>query len=224
MLGGHFVKPIKALSADDALTPDFYNELNSYFDDMEKTYRTKEEYEAKNYTLENAFEVEDEELEESPEKREYRDNLYFVGYAPVTILKELSGTNIRSVSEYVKAVGKYLKTSPLDERQERAILKCINFKYRDLFLKWLCYEFMRTEDYNHLKECLKEYRKFLLPKKWEKGLIYLHIEPELFVLSYYLSMEVLSYLKRDQLRQIAEATNTPYSLIIKASKEKRWEF
>lgn len=226
LLNACFVKPVIALSPDEALTTDFANELNAYFGSDNWTYRTKEEYETKVKTIGDAFDIEDEEVEANPQQWEedYKRNIVFIGSAPVSLLSELSGVKVKSIKDYIKALKKYLHVSGLDERQERAVTSSLNFELRDLFLKWAIYEFMRTEDYNHLKECLKEFKKFLLPKEWANGLCYLKQEPEEYVISKYLSMDALSLLQRDQLREIAKGTNTPLSLILKASKKSIWDF
>lgn len=214
-----FIKPIKVLSPDEALTPDFANELNAYFCSDNWEYKTKESYTANIATTGDAFEVEESEQEEGCKR-----NVHFTGTAPVSILSELSGIKIESVKDYIKALKIYLHVSTLNERQEEAVANALNFELRDLFLKWNIYEFMRTEDYKHLKECLKEYKKFLLPKEWAKDCVYLKGDPEKYVISKYLSKNALQHLQRDQLREISKGTNTPLSLILKASKENIWDF
>lgn len=225
MLNGCFVKPVKVLSPDEALTPDFANEVNAIFWAEEWT-RTKQEYEAEGYTLGTAFRVIDEEVEANPQQWEedYKENLSFVGACTPSILSELTGAKIKDAEGYVKAMAKYLKASSFDERQERTIKYSFNFDLRDLFLKWLIYEFLRTEDYSHLKECLTQYKKFLLPKDWAKGLCYLNVEPEEYVVSKYLSKDALNLIGKAELRDIAQFTGTPLSLILKASKRKIWDF
>ena len=226
LLNACFVKPVKGLSPDEALTATFVRDLNAYFGVEEWTYTTKEEYTAKVTSIEDAFKVEDEEIEANPQEWEedYEHNIVFLGSAPVSLLSELSGVKIKNVQDYKKALKKYLNVSTFDKRQERAIDWSLNFELRDTFVKWLIYEFMRTEDYNHLKECLKEFKKFLLPKDWAKDCVYLNVEPEEYVISKYLSKDALSLLQRDQLRAIAKETNTPLSLILKASKNRIWDF
>lgn len=83
---------------------------------------------------------------------------------------------------------------------------------------------VREQATNLLWECLKEFKKFLLPKDWAKDCVYLNVEPEEYVISKYLSKDTLSLLQRDQLRAIAKETNTPLSLILKASKNRIWDF
>lgn len=225
VLNACFVKPVKPLSPDEALTASFAKAIDQYFENVETPY-TKEDYLSKGYSLSTAFEVEDDEVEENPKKykEEYKRNLIFTAYASPSILTELSGVRIKSRTDYAKALKKSLNAPTLDERQERAVEESLNFELGDLFLKWLIYEFLRTEDYNHLKECLKEYKKFLLPKEWAKSLIYLNVEPEEYVISKYLSRDAIRLLQRDQLRDLSTATNTPLSLILKASKRNIWDF
>ena len=177
MLNACFVKPVTKLFPDEALTSDFANELNAYFGEEDWTYQSKEEYREKVYSIDTAFRVMDEEIEENPQKWEedYKENVAFTGFAPVSILSELTGVKIKRTADYIKAVKKYLKTSSLDERQEHAIKSSLEFSLRDLFLKWAIYEFLRTEDYSHLKECLSEYKKFLLPKDWAKEIGRAHV-------------------------------------------------
>lgn len=226
LLNACFVKPVKELSPDEALTATFVKDLNAYFGVEEWTYTTKEEYTAKVNSIETAFQIEDEEIEANPQEWEedYKHNIVFLGSAPVSILSELSGVKIKSVQDYLKAIKKYLNVSTLDERQERAVTSSLEFELRDTFLKWLIYEFLRTEDYSHLKECEKKYKKFLLPKEWAKDLIYLKQDPEEYVLSRYLTKDALNLLQRNQLREIAKATGTPLPLILKASKRTIWDF
>lgn len=64
---------------------------------------------------------------------------------------------------------------------------------------------VREQATNLLWECLKEFKKFLLPKDWAKDCVYLNVEPEEYVISKYLSKDALS-------------------LILKASKNRIWDF
>ena len=218
-------KPVREIKPDEALTPDGLKEINFFFGVEEEGsteyggFLSEEETESKGYTIETAF---DEE-----------NALICLPFPQV--LTKLTGEEIKTPSDYAKGISILLKAE-LSEEQERGAKRTFTFYTSDTFLRYAIYEFFRTESYSHLKEILSTYRNFYLPEEWEveyplyygyanvvKGE---HFSTEEYILGKYLSKWNANIVGRQaRLKDVAEYTGTPLSLMNKAYKIIRiWDF
>ena len=217
-------KPTKAITPDEALTPEGQRTIFSFFGDntgkMEGYgFMSKEETEAKEYTVETAFENWDEED---------------VGSLLCTpfpkALQELTGVKVKTPSDYAQGIAKLLKAELTEEQAEQAKSTFLFFA-SDALLRYAIYEFFRTEDYAHLKRVLSSYRKFYLSDKWDEELALFGftssgakaaLTAEEYVIVKYLSRWNADITgEPSRLKEIAAYTGIPLSLMGKVYKIER---
>ena len=221
-------KPVREISPEEALTPDGLRAIYSFFGEERSGFLTAEEVEAEAYTLETAFEY-----------WEGEDGATEVGALlclPLPQdLQQLTGVKVKAASDYAKGIAKLLG-GQLSEEQEREAIGTFLFHASEALLRYAIYEFFRTEDYSHLKGVLSCYGNFYLPKNWEEGFpIYYgyrselnrqHFTTEEYVLAKYLSKWNATITDlQSRIREVAEYTGTPLSLMSKANKVRHiWDF
>lgn len=214
------VKPTKIIPIDEALTPEAIEEVNRLFGDADgkpNDYLTEEALREKNYTIDTAF----VEYEEEDGTLDFVD---LVCNPFPEVLTKITGVKIKTPSDYAKGIAKLLNAELTEEQQEGAKHSFI-FNASYAFLRYAVYEFFRTEDYNHLKEVLSQYKKFGLPNKWEADSILNRTQKaEEYVVAIYLSNSGLRLMgvnnSAKRLKDIAEYTETPYSIVLRASNIK----
>lgn len=238
-------KPVREITPDEALTPDGLREIYAFFgydvDEAKFTYgfQTKEEVEAKAYTIETAFEtiVPPHLIDEGASEEELKEGeIEQVNCIPFPqALTELTGVKIKKPSDYVKGISKLLKAE-LSEQQEKEILKSLLFYTSEALLRYAIYEFFRTEDYSHLKEVLSSFKKFYLPQNWEEDFTLYYgyrnmMDKEYFTTEEYVLAKYLSKWNANlvglqaRLKDVAEYTGTPIALMSKANRIKHiWDF
>ena len=227
-------KPVREISPEEALTPDGLREIYSFFgeDHREAKYSygflTKEEVEAEAFTKDTAF-----------ENIGYEDGTTETGSLLCLPfpqdLQQLTGVKVKTASDYAKGISKLLG-GQLSEDQEREAIGTFLFYSSEALLRYAIYEFFRTEDYSHLKEVLSCYGNFHLPKNWEEGFPLFHsyrieLNSKLFTTEEYVLAKYLSKWNatiaelQSRIREVAEYTGTPLSLMSKANRVRHiWDF
>lgn len=221
-------KPLREIKPDEALTPDSLKEINTFLGaDTEEAkfiygFLTKEEVEAKGYTIDTAFEY--------LEKKDGTIEVVSLLCLPFPqALTELTGVKIKTASDYVKGISKLLRVE-LTEEQIKGAKGSFSFYCSDALLRYAIYEFFRTESYSHLREVLSTFKDFYLSENWEEdSTIYHgyselsgeHSATEICVLAKYLSKwnDNIKGLQT-RIKEVAEYTGTPLALMSKASKIK----
>ena len=227
-------KPVREIKPDEALTPDGLREIYSFFgaETGEAKYSsgflTKEEVEAEAFTTETAF-----EYWEEPDGTTEIGSLLCLPFPQV--LQQLTGVRVKTASDYAKGISKLLG-GQLSEDQEKEIRATFLFYSSEALLRYAIYEFFRTEDYSHLKEVLSCYGNFYLPKNWEEGFTLFYgyrgednrqlFTTEEYVLAKYLSKWNASIVgQQSRIKDVAEYTGTPLSLMSKANRVRHiWDF
>lgn len=209
-------KPVAEIRIDEAFTPENVEKVNSFFgiETIDGDFMTAEQIQER-LPIDDAFEEWEDE--------EGNVEITSLSAAPYPeALTQLTGVKVRNVADYIKGIKKLLHAD-LTEMQEDAIRETYLFNTSSVFLRYAIYEFFRTEDYRHLKEVLSSYKKVGLPKDWEG---------ETYILSHSLSAETYTIARyiatrghiitgdRNRVKDIAEYTNTPLPLMIKASRIK----
>ena len=227
-------KPTKEITPDEALSREGLRTIYNFFGEGDEDivagsgFLTKEEVEAQAYTIETAF--------EEWEKEDGTIVISSLLCLPLPkVLTELTGVKVKTPSDYAKGISKLLKAE-LTEEQERCAKSTFLFFASEALLRYAIYEFFRTEDYSHLKEVLSSFRKFHLSPKWEEEFTLYYgyrniMDKELFTTEEYVIAKYLSKWnaeiigKPNRLKDIAEYTGTPLSLMGKAYKIKHiWDF
>lgn len=218
-LGSLIFKPVKEINPDEVFTPDGMKEIGSFFGEEGETayvdFITEAEVARRGYTIETAFGEDYNELLCLPLPK---------------VLTKLTGAKVKNASDYVRGISLLLKAE-LSEEQKKEVEESFLFNASFLFLRYATYEFFRTEDYNHLTEVLTTYKSFYLPKNWAERFICLrrddtirHISAEEYVLYHYLSKRGASLVgKQIRLKDVAEFTNTPLSLMNRVYRIKSFD-
>lgn len=191
-LGACFLKPVTPLSPDEARTAQGARTIYSFF----------------GRDL-------DEELEEAKEKS------YKAFELVPSILEEATGKSVKTASSFLKAVSS-LVTIEDEEQREEALGSYNDFMKADYFLHYALYEFLRTEDYSHLREVLASYKTFQLSKEWEKSypLFSKNETAEELIIGKYLNNEVREKIGVKSCRELADITGVPLSLLYKMNNKK----
>lgn len=252
-MGILFSKPTTPISIEEAQTPEGQRKIREYISNSILSgywdYEIDEEkYINRTLKKEDLFRVEDEEAEENPEEypETYENNLILLENPSPSFLSRITGKKINSAKSYLSAFEMILGTK-LDHRERKAVVSTFNFTNPEILLDYATYEFIRTENYPHLKEILSRYSDFGLPYKWEKESILLYDSfrenprykslkgfeglvlkgtyrtPEEYVISRYLKNEWSNLLSSISLKDLSRDTGTPISVLSKAVNFKVWE-
>lgn len=223
MLSIIFYKPTTEIPLSEATSLDSANRIEKFFEEAE--WQSREKVLSESKSVADCFYIEDEEVEGNKEEwpEEWERNIVYSAEIHRSILEEETGVKITSSATYIKALSKWLNTT-LDSRQKRAVKSYYDFTQPYLFLRYALYEFLRSESYPHLRELLSHYADFGLSEKWEakyfpksrKGVA----SAEEYVIGKYLGGMGREYLGNNRLRDIAEFTETPYPLILMASRDR----
>lgn len=233
--GINFAKPVTPISIDEALTFEGEKLIRSYLNSYHKSTYWSYDIDEDKYingaiTKEELFQVEDEEAEANPEDYPdtYRNNIVLTASPSPSLLSRATGKKIVSAKNYASAIEQIIG-SPLDDREKKVITSAYEFTTAEQLLEYATYEFARTEKYTHLKEILSHAPDFGLSSKWEKDCLLLwewdreykkklRLSAEEYVLSKYLRNDYSNLLSPLSFREIAQATETPLSVISKAAK------
>lgn len=230
-----YSKPTKEVTPEQVKTPEGELTISSYLHGDNDTFWEYDRTKVERLSKEDFFSIADEEVESDPE--EYSDfwdtNLIFSPVVAPSLLSELTGRKVTTAQDYASAL-ESLTGSTLNKRERRQVIAAFNFISRDLFFDYALYEFIRTEDYSHLKEILSLSPDFGLPDKWERDYSPLWkwekgtrkkvvTSAEEAIVGKYLQTEFSTMLSPVSLREISEGTGIPLSLIYKASNRSKWD-
>lgn len=194
-----FLKPPTELPLDEAGTLQFETRLNDFFGTT--SYRSAEEY--------------------ADDVNKLAALRLFV-FAPVRILSELTGLSISNAEDYAAATAQYFGMPTMPTELAQAAEEAYHEERSTLFLKWVLYEFMRVERYDHLQECLTQYRRFGLSGSWAASCKFLRgMEPERFIIANYLGRDYCGLRSSDD-RMLSAETGIPLRTLIKARKIHVW--
>ena len=225
-------KPTKEITPDEALTPEGLRAIYAFFG-----------YDTQNDSIDEAFtpiaEIKDLSIDEAFELWEDEDGTQEIGGLLIRPfpqeLTERTGIAVNTPSDYAKALAKLMGVK-MSREQAKQAKESFLFYASETFLRYAIYEFFRTEDYNHLKGVLSHFANFALPEKWEQGFTLFYgyrnviakeqITTEEYVIAKYLSKwnaDIVN--EQSRIKEVAEYTGTPLSLMGRASKIKHiWDF
>ena len=230
-----YAKPTKEVTPEQARTPEGELTISSYLHGDADTFWEYDRTKVEGLSKADFFSIEDEEVEADPEQYsdDWESNLIYSPVVAPSLLSELTGKRTATAKEYASAL-ETLVGSTLDKRERKEVVTAYDFISRDLFLDYATYEFIRTENYDHLKKILSLFPDFGLPDKWERDYSPLWkwekgtkkrivTSADVAIVGKYLQTEFPAMLSPVSLREISEGTGIPLSLIYKASNRSKWD-
>lgn len=218
LLNAHFVKPVRPMSVDEAITETGYRTIEETFGyDSDKPGKD----DVAGLTLESLF----DRCEDGDETE-----VYVRRSAPLPeTLTAATGRTIRNAEDYAAALSVLLRAE-LPKEEARAAQEEYAFMQSDRLIKFALYELLRTEDYKHLTQILSCYASFGLSAKWERAYAPLQATKRgqttaaQYVLSCYLCKAAYNFVGKSSLREVAEYIGAPLKEVIKPSTFELWDF